>query len=620
MYLDWSYQTTRLFKFSHFNAYLTGKLWALIVLFSFIAQALFAQQEQLIAQIDSVNATSFQEITANPTKLEPVFVDIADRADSIGYLKGKAQALSKLALLYNYLSEYDKSTEVHLGSIRLFESLGLQDLAGNEYAELGYRMRRRNLDNAVFYMRKGIELLESTENLRFLADAYNNYGVVKLEMEQVDSALYFTENSLNLKIKNKDSLGIAYSYSNLGNIQAVLENYPSVIDYNLKALELRKSLNDTSGMAIDLTNLGSAYFNIGNYPLALSNYQHSLKLALGINYLHLAEHNYNELSSLYEKMGQLDSALAYFKSFSELNLKRLNEASTNRVNELEVQFETEQKEKELIQKQLELNTEQQKVRQRNRALAGLLTFLVFGFIIVLGYMQQQKIKRENLTRENELKMQLADAEMKNKIHKERERISRDLHDNVGSQITNLITGIEISSLHNQQADQKKVSELLETLDVEARNTMTDLRETIWLLDKEEVPFSAFLEHLRSYLNRQKQFLGTMNPVIENELDFEMVLNPTQSLNLMRIIQEALNNARKYADASEFSVRFATLNSGMLVEIKDNGKGMNLEDSTNRGNGLGNMKERTSLIGAEFSLESIPHQGTKISVYFKIYPQ
>ena len=146
-----------------------------------------------------------------------------------------------------------------------------------------------------------------------------------------------------------------------------------------------------------------------------------------------------------------------------------------------------------------------------------------------------------------------------------------------------------------------MSELLETLDVEARNTMTDLRETIWLLDKEEVPFSAFLEHLRSYLNRQKQFLGTMNPVIENELDIEMVLNPTQSLNLMRIIQEALNNARKYADASEFSVRLATLNSGMLVEIKDNGKGMNLEDSTSRGNGLGNMKERTSLIGAEFSL-------------------
>src|SRR5690554_6727834 len=99
-----------------------------------------------------------------------------------------------------------------------------------------------------------------------------------------------------------------------------------------------------------------------------------------------------------------------------------------------------------------------------------------------------------MQRENLLEIQLSKAEAENRLRMEKERISRDLHDNVGSQITNLITGIEISNLHLTKNQLSKVEKVLSTLDVDARNTMTDLRETIWLMDKSQVEFGQFVNH------------------------------------------------------------------------------------------------------------------------------
>ena len=200
-----------------------------------------------------------------------------------------------------------------------------------------------------------------------------------------------------------------------------------------------------------------------------------------------------------------------------------------------------------------------------------------------------------------------------KIQQERERISRDLHDNVGSQITNIITGIEISNMHIKNADQDKASKFLETLDVEARNTMTDLRETIWLLDKEEVAMHDFLTHLKGYVNRQKRFSTHLAIEIKAQENIYFIFNPTESLNLMRIIQEALNNTRKYAQASTFEINIAQTDNGLNFTLKDDGIGMVVDEKIGKGNGLKNMHERVALIGAQLTIVSQQGEGTQLTV-------
>ncbi|MEQ8579622.1 MAG: two-component regulator propeller domain-containing protein [Balneola sp.] len=236
---------------------------------------------------------------------------------------------------------------------------------------------------------------------------------------------------------------------------------------------------------------------------------------------------------------------------------------------------------------------------------GLLGFIAIGAggVQIRSNMKLQKLNRE--------------LETQQKIQKERERISRELHDNVGSQITNLITGIEISNLHVKKNQQDEALSLLENLDSDARSAMTDLRETIWLLDKEMVEFGAFVEHLNGYLNRQKRYLNGLEIKLKSSIDNGCVLEPGQSMNLTRIIQEALNNSRKYAKASEFIISFRLENQKLNVSLVDDGKGMDLDQAINKGNGIKNMSHRAEEMDAKFQIKSEGASGVEIEMSFEV---
>ncbi|MCR9131482.1 MAG: histidine kinase [bacterium] len=208
-----------------------------------------------------------------------------------------------------------------------------------------------------------------------------------------------------------------------------------------------------------------------------------------------------------------------------------------------------------------------------------------------------------------------ELEMQQKIQLERERISRELHDNVGSQISNLITGIEISNLHVKNNQQDQALSLLDNLDNDARGAMTDLRETIWLLDKEKVEFGIFLDHLNGYLKRQQRYLKELKVEVTSSVNPQLILSPDRSLNLTRIVQEALNNTNKYAKASVFSITCSETNGKVRIVLKDDGIGMDAEAQIGSGNGLVNMHERAKMMGANILIESKHGTGTTITLEF-----
>jgi len=523
------------------------------------------------------------------------------------------EILANMSIAKSYLGDWDESIEYRIRSISLYEELDMLLEAGDGFAELGWGVRRRDMDRAEYFMQRGIQLLRAFPQSRELSDAYNNYGIVKLNQSQVDSAIYFVNQSLDIKVQNKDTLGIAYSYGYLGNAYQELEDYEQAIGYLQESFRLKGQMKDSSGMAIDLTNIASLYQEQGDVESSFDNFRSSLQMALNIDYHHLAEHNFNQLAGLFESKAMYDSALHYQKLFNSFREERVNESTDARLAELEVQFETEQKEKELAIKQAELSSEQLKVRQQNWILSALASALFVGFFISGMILRQQKIKRKNVERENELQIQLAKAEMENKIHKERERISRDLHDNVGSQISNLITGIEIGNLHIQKDQQDEAVKILSALDTDARSAMADLRETIWLMDKDKIDFSQFLDHIKEYVGKQQRYLGDMKGEVVSNVEKSISLNPTLSLNLMRIIQEALNNAKKYSNADCLQILFEQNDSGLNVIIKDNGSGFDVEKSKNNGYGLINMQKRADSMRADLQVESSPGQETQITL-------
>ncbi len=198
---------------------------------------------------------------------------------------------------------------------------------------------------------------------------------------------------------------------------------------------------------------------------------------------------------------------------------------------------------------------------------------------------------------------------KNSLLEERERIARDLHDNVGAQLAFMITSL----LHiGRQVEQQPIvngkiqADQLRTIVGYARDAIRTLRETIWAIQQERFTLAEFDERLNQYVNRYVQQTNGLDVVIEIDGDSGQPLTSAQVLNLFRIVQEALSNVVQHARATEATVRLQTQPNGTFcLTIQDNGQGLNFSpddaDTGERHYGISNMKRRTEELGASFRI-------------------
>ncbi len=229
-------------------------------------------------------------------------------------------------------------------------------------------------------------------------------------------------------------------------------------------------------------------------------------------------------------------------------------------------------------------------------------FILFsmGLVIVVRQISNRKLRKK-----------LKEVEFEYKIKSEKERISRDLHDNVGSQISYLIWSLddlEIKASKDQEIDPKKI----EIIGDQARETMHQLRDTIWALDKISLSFEEFINKIETLLNRITNGKSRLNFYIQNKIpQGKLILKTTESVYLYRIIQEFSNNTLKYAHAKNLYLNFELnlIDNSIIFEIKDDGIGFELDSSKKKGNGLKNIIDRCNELFKEYRFESKPNSGT-----------
>jgi len=229
-----------------------------------------------------------------------------------------------------------------------------------------------------------------------------------------------------------------------------------------------------------------------------------------------------------------------------------------------------------------------------------------SFMILAGGALLYLVIRYVSTRK--LQKHLRELEMNQKIQQERLRISRDLHDNVGSQLSYIISNVDAE----ERGDKRDVGRMNAVRDI-ARSTMENLRETIWALNNEYVSCEDFSDKLRKFLSLQLEFRSA--PVLQWEAsDCDRMLTPVQALNLYRIAQEAINNALKYSFAEKLKVRVQAVSGVFTVSIIDNGRGFDC-NSPQEGEhyGLKNIRYRAEEINARLHIASAPGEGTNVTI-------
>jgi ligand-binding sensor domain-containing protein/signal transduction histidine kinase len=215
------------------------------------------------------------------------------------------------------------------------------------------------------------------------------------------------------------------------------------------------------------------------------------------------------------------------------------------------------------------------------------------------------------------KQQIAKLEQQRQIENIRVRISRDIHDEIGSGLTKIKLMSRSLSKVKQSADAMETTTKISHASDEL---IQNLGEIVWTIN----PANDTLENVFAFARNYVSKLFDEHTEIKSVLDFtepadiprNVLINPEVKRNLLLILKEALNNVVKHSEAKEVCILLRTEKSELVMKVSDNGKGISKEQDTAMGNGLKNMRKRAESINAEIKITS-EQTGTAVHVFMPL---
>lgn len=200
---------------------------------------------------------------------------------------------------------------------------------------------------------------------------------------------------------------------------------------------------------------------------------------------------------------------------------------------------------------------------------------------------------------------------------ERRRIARDIHDQVGQQMTAL--RLNLAALEQGYSGDNKIREKLEQTKTIAERLDADVDFLAWELRPAALDDIGLAEAMRSFVGQWSKHSGVEAQFHTSGLDKER-LSPEIESNLYRIMQEALNNTMKYARARHVDVLLERRNNQVVLIVEDDGVGFDPNEAStdgDQGMGLIGMRERAALVGGTLQIESKLKAGTTIFAHIPI---
>jgi two-component system NarL family sensor kinase len=249
-------------------------------------------------------------------------------------------------------------------------------------------------------------------------------------------------------------------------------------------------------------------------------------------------------------------------------------------------FETEKKEKQILVQQKNIAAKQRSIV----ALIASLAVLILSVLLFFFYQKQKQLKRQK-TESFQFTQQLFE-----KTEEERKRIATDLHDSISHELISLksATQTEFTQVNS------KIDAIINDIRIISRNLHPVLFDKVGLQNT--------IEQMVERVQQQNNFMLTA------DIDYNNSLSSSAALQVYRIIQEAVTNIVKYANAIAGKIIITEDATKVYIEIKDNGKGFDVTETLNSSKafGLYNIMERSKAIGGEAKITS-SNAGTIINI-------
>lgn len=423
-----------------------------------------------------------------------------------------------------------------------------------------------------------------------------NYHVSSMfiEAENVDSSLKYSSLAIELAHKIKDFALVSQTYSTLAELHLNTTKDKLKIEDAISNAEKYAELANNPAMLAFATSkrYNYAFFMKKDYREALMHTNKAEKLYLETNN---REAILNAYRGKAECLVMLKDTLArtYMLRWFEFKDSILQAEKAANIAKYETLYETQQRENEYQKLRQENELNSLKVQSQNRTLIIVISISLLAIATALYLLARNNLKK----RQQELVLL-------QKLQQDKERIARDLHDNVGGQLSYIIYSLD--GIHEEDPAQRK--ELTESIHQATKSVITSLRETIWAISDANISAHDFSDKLKVYARTQFKHSPT-KVIFLDEIRIPKKLNALLGLNLYRMCQEILTNAFKHASAQHINLQFSSDEANLKITISDNGKGFDPGLKTSECYGLQNLKKRAEEFGIKVNLITAPGKGT-----------
>jgi signal transduction histidine kinase len=519
--------------------------------------------------------------------------------------KGLSKTNVNLASIYVKEMRYKAAMKSYLEALDYFENINDDANVANIKSNIGaVFVELRDYRKAIKYLGEAIAYAEKSNDTDKLCTASISMGNAYCIKQDSANAWKYYNKSLQACNAAGNKLALATLYNNIGSLKSDKRKSAEAQALFKKSQDLKKQLN--------LSDQNEYSINMVSDLIRQEKYAEAHQLLIGLkNGFEKAGADpdviitYKLMLKVHAHLNQPDSIELYSNKYTVLRERLYSEASLRQLSELETKYRTAQKEKQLLEQQME-------TRRKNNLLIGVSVLTFFIILISILIYRQQKLRNRQQKQEFKLKTAIAQIETQNRLQEQRLSISRDLHDNIGAQLTFIISSVD-NIKHGFDIQNIRLSDKLLSISEFTKSTIVELRDTIWAMNNSAITFEDLKVRILNFIEKAKMAKEDIHFSFEiDERLNALELSSIEGMNIYRTIQEAVNNAIKYADAENIAINASAEGHGIFITVTDNGTGFDAEN-INNGNGLHNMRKRIEDIDGDFEIKSAASKGTKISI-------
>ena len=505
-------------------------------------------------------------------------------------------SISKAALGYYEKGKYDVSLEKNLKALELFKK-------ANSFVEV-YKLqnniasiyeRNHQLNEAMAMHKASAEGALKLKDYDGYVTARSNYAQNLQAFGKINEAkIIFTELLPICKQYCREEY-MSQIYQSLGVNERLLGNTETGLEFYLKAKEIYDRIGSLSGMSIINTNIGLCYVELKKYKEAEQSLKLGLEQSKEIESLLWQKKAYLGLYILEHSRQNFKLANAYLELHQQINDSIYNIETQDKLGKLQTEYDVKQKENTILTQQNTITQNQLSLTKRNTFLIILTSALVILLLLVIYIIQRNYINRKK-----------SEISFQTKIQKERSRISKDLHDNLGAELTIISSAIDVKA---HTIEKTKDKEDFEKISEQVRKATALMRDTIWTVSEEKISIAQFGIKIREFAIRT--FENKNITIHFKNTNSELNLSPESTLNLYRIAQEVINNTAKHSNAKNFYIENFS-NNDCEITLQDDGLGFDV-NVVERGYGLNNITQRALDINAKLDFEIKKGEHTKVKI-------